>query len=138
MYNLYLKIDIKEYLKNVNHVYDYFKSNPTSNYTINGHNYIMGYYHVDDIYPRWMTFVKTILEAQHNKKKLKKENQNEKQRETKRKTKQRYNNNNKTKENRTRNKKIRKELKKRKKGEGLLPQVVCALMKPRTQRRRSG
>ncbi|KAF5442224.1 hypothetical protein F2P56_034909 [Juglans regia] len=42
---------------------------PTVNYTINGHNYVIGYYFADGIYPQWTTFVKTISVPQGNKKK---------------------------------------------------------------------
>nr|XP_020152668.1 uncharacterized protein LOC109737967 [Aegilops tauschii subsp. strangulata] len=40
---------------------------PPCNYTVNGRDYNMGYYLVDDIYPRWTAFVKTISKPRGNK-----------------------------------------------------------------------
>ena len=43
---------------------------PKVQYTINGHEYDIGYYLADSIYPYWPTFVKTIPSPQWNKRKV--------------------------------------------------------------------
>ena len=40
------------------------------NYSINGHDYTIGYYLVDDMYPKWSTFAKTIPSPLGDKRKL--------------------------------------------------------------------
>jgi hypothetical protein len=42
---------------------------PKVNYTMNGHDYTMGYYLADAIYPAWATLVKSIQMPQRNKRK---------------------------------------------------------------------
>ena len=50
--------------------YEQIDDNPAVNYSIIGHEYTMGYYLADDIYPKWSTFVKTIPSPRGHKRKL--------------------------------------------------------------------
>ena len=43
---------------------------PVVNYSINGHEYTMGYYIANDIYLKWSTFVKKISSPRRQKRKL--------------------------------------------------------------------
>ena len=43
---------------------------PAVNYSVNGHDYTIGYYLADSIYPKWSTFVKTISSPLGDKRKL--------------------------------------------------------------------
>ena len=42
---------------------------PTVNYLINGNDYTMRYFLIDGIYPKWLTFMKTIPSPQEEKRK---------------------------------------------------------------------
>ena len=50
--------------------YEKIDDNPAVYYSINGHEYTMGYYLVDVIYLKWSTFVKTIPSPRGHKRKL--------------------------------------------------------------------
>ena len=54
------------------HVFNEFAEGRTLtvHYSINGHDYTMGYYLADGIYPKWVTFVKAIPSPQGHKRKL--------------------------------------------------------------------
>jgi hypothetical protein len=45
-------------------------TNPRSNFSVNGHDYDLGYYLVDGIYPEYSTFIKTIPLPDNNKHKV--------------------------------------------------------------------
>ena len=56
----------------LSHIFNDFAEGraPAIHYSINGHDYTMGYYLANGIYPKWATFVKTIPSPQGQKQKL--------------------------------------------------------------------